>query len=73
MVNQGLEIKRDAYSKAIHIFGIFFYSFMITINSCANPVVYMIRNSRLNSYTKSLFSRAKGFIATIIEKASCKE
>ena len=28
--------------------------FLIAINSCANPLVYMLRNSRLNNHTKSL-------------------
>ena len=73
MVNEGLETRSDSHSQATHIFGVFFYSFMITINSCANPVVYMIRNSRLNTYTKSLYIKLKGFITTITENASCKE
>ena len=43
-------------------FSYFLNVFLITINSCANPVVYMLRNSRLNYYTKSLFTRLTTFI-----------
>ena len=32
---------------------------LIAINSCANPVVYMLRNSRLNNYGRSILRRLK--------------
>ena len=36
--------------------------FLIAINSCANPVVYMLRNSRLNNYGRSILRRLKQFL-----------
>ena len=41
------------------IFGLFLNVFLLTANSCLNPIVYMTRNSRLNTYTKSLFGSLK--------------
>ena len=40
--------------------------FLIAANSCANPVVYMLKNSRLNNYTKSLFRRFKRFLMAFL-------
>lgn len=36
--------------------------FLVTINSCANPLVYLLRNSRLNNHTTSLVRRLKQFL-----------
>ena len=43
------------FFESLPIFAIFISLFLMTLNSCANPLVYMLRNSRLNDYTKSLF------------------
>ena len=40
--------------------------FLMAINSCANPVVYILRNSRLNNYAMSLFRRLKLFFSSNI-------
>lgn len=54
----------------MQVFGIFFYGFMVTINSCLNPVVYMVRKLRLNEYTKSLFSTAKDLFSRRLKMRS---
>ena len=48
------------------IYAMFIGFFLIAANSCANPVVYMLKNSRLNNYTKSLFRRFKRFLMAFI-------
>ena len=57
----------DTLSVKIQIFGTFLNLFPLTINSCANPVVYLVRNSRLNTYTKSLLRRLKTVLSRKIE------
>ena len=44
------------------LFAMFLSLFLMTINSFANPVVYMLRNSRLNNHTRSLLRRVKQFL-----------
>ena len=51
----GLSSAELDFVEALPIFSIFISLFLMTLNSCANPLVYMLRNSRLNKYTKSLF------------------
>ena len=43
----------------MEIFGLFLNVFLLTGNSCLNPIVYMTRNSSMNTYTKSLFGSLK--------------
>ena len=56
------EVKNKADNMMVGIFGTFLNNFVMTINSCANPVVYILRNSRLNDHTKSLLKRIKRFL-----------
>lgn len=50
----------------LQIFGFFLNLFQVVTNSCANPVVYIVWNSRLNTYTKSLLLRIKRFLLRLI-------
>ena len=51
------------------IFAMIFGLFLMAINSGANPVVYMLKNSRLNTYIKSIFRRLKRYLTWESEDA----
>ena len=57
------------FVQTLRLFAMFLSLFLITINSFANPVVYMLRNSRLNSHTKSLLRGVKQFLMSNTENA----
>ena len=47
------------FIQILRFFAMFLSLFLIAINSFANPVVYMLRNSRLKNHTKALFRTFK--------------
>ena len=49
----------SGFAKTFLSFAMFLSLFLITTNSFANPVVFMLRNSKLNNHTKSLFRTFK--------------
>ena len=63
------EVKNMGDNMMIGIFGTYLNGFLMTINSCANPVVYILRNSRLNGHTKSLLKRLTTFLKLKTENA----
>ena len=65
----GLENLEEMLEK----FAQFFSLFLMAINSCANPVVYMSRNSRLNNHTKSLVRGLKRSLMMKTENATDDE
>ena len=65
----GDEVKNVGDNIMIGIFGTYLNGFLMTINSCANPVVYILRNSRLNGHTKSLLKRLTTFLKLKTENA----
>ena len=56
------------FVEVLPIFAIFISLFLMTLNSCANPLVYMLRNSRLNEYTKSLFRTFRRELTTCMTR-----
>ena len=46
----------------MRMLGIFVTIYMVTINSIANPVIYIVKNSGLNDYTKNLLGGLKRLI-----------
>ena len=57
------------FVRTLRLFAMFLSLFLITINSFANPVVYMLRNSRLNNHTKSLLRGVKQLLMSNTENA----
>ena len=62
---------KDETTKLTSMFGMFQSVFLIAINSGANPVVYLVKNSALNNYTKTLVRRLKEFLLSEAEAARC--
>ena len=67
------ELSHSDEYKIFQTYAIFLGFFLMTVNSCANPLVYMLRNSRLNNYTKSLFRRFKRFLMPFQMKTGARE
>ena len=53
------------------LFGMFQSIFLIALNSWANPVVYVVKNSALNNYVKTKLRRCKVFLLSGLESVKC--
>ena len=67
----GEDTKDESSTKLTSMFGMFQSVFLIAINSAANPVVYLVKNSALNNYTKTLIRRFKAFLFSRLEAVKC--
>ena len=60
-------IGQSDYFLHIKLIGLYVNFLLITLNSSVNPLVYLMKNSAMNAYTKTLLRGLKRYVASKFE------